>query len=86
MIDLIQLRALAEKATPGAWTHRQLDPDDSGFVQAPRSDPQHPYDIEILGDDENLYPTKAADGAFIAAANPQAIIELLDMLARAVEQ
>jgi hypothetical protein len=79
-----QLRALALAATKGPWMHRKLAsrPDDPGFVQGPKVDGM-PYACEILGDDYTGVGDSEQhekDCAFIAAANPAAILALLDEL------
>ena len=52
------------------WAVRRMG--DDCFVQAKRLKPEHPYDIEIIGDDvnEELYPVeqKMADAKFIVRA------------------
>jgi hypothetical protein len=65
------------------------------FIKADRTDPSHPYDIEVMGDDtnEDLYPDeqKLADAAFIVKAcnayyeNEAIKAELLAALESAVE-
>lgn len=75
-----ELRRLAEAATPGVWVKRS-HPMMPSFVQAQRLNPSDPYDIEIMGEDDTLYPTREADVDFIAAANPTTILALLDELA-----
>lgn len=64
--------------TPGQWEHITKTrhgtplPNSLSFIRAPRLDPSHPYDIEVMGEDRNdqLYPPEQAfaDGDFIAAA------------------
>lgn len=75
-LDLDQLEAAANAATPGDWIVRSMRGHQS-FVQAPRIDPEHPYDIELLGEDESLYPTRNADMTYIVAAQPSAVKELI---------
>lgn len=59
------------KHTPTPWRYRELPHGNDCFVQADRLKPEHPYDIEILGDDtnEDLYPLeqKKADAQRIVA-------------------
>jgi hypothetical protein len=70
MTILKELSAAYEATTPGEWFVRHIDTDgDDFFVQAPRIDPTHTYDIEVLGDDIMQYPTKLADAEFIAMAH-----------------
>lgn len=75
-VDLDRLEQLADAATPGTWairSHRGMTP----FIQAPRIDPAHPYDIELLGEDETLYPTRDADLAYVVAVQPQMLKQLI---------
>lgn len=51
----------AAVASPGTWRVREGADASQFFIQAPRLDPQHPYDIEVLGEDDTLYPTRRAD-------------------------
>lgn len=46
------------KHTPTPWRYIEFADSSDCFVQADRSKPDHPYDIEILGDDTNskFYP------------------------------
>ena len=75
--DINALRdALAAGPTPGNWIARK-GRGLPAFVQAPRLNKTDPYDIEILGDDDTLYPTRSADVEFIAAANPERVAALL---------
>lgn len=83
MIDLDAIEARLNAATPGAWHVRRL-PGVAGecFVQAPRLDRTHPYDIEVLGDSEGqLYPKelREADAEFIGRAK-QDIKALIDRI------
>ena len=73
--------------TPGPWRVRRRTPDDTGFVEADKIDPKMPYNIEILGDDETGYPTKAADVDFIVLAcnSHDALLEALTKIAYAPE-
>ena len=48
-------------ASPGTWQVREGRDPSQFFVQAPRLSPEHPYDIEVLGEDDTLYPTRRAD-------------------------
>lgn len=75
-IDLDKLEQLADAATPGTWAIRSargMTP----FVQAPRIDPDHPYDIELLGEDETLYPTRDADLEYVVAVQPRVLKQLI---------
>ena len=73
-----QIRERLYNATPGEWFVRYSPVDDNDcFVQASRLDPDDPCDIEILGDDDTLYPTRKADVIFVANSQ-QDIRFLLD--------
>lgn len=82
---LSEIRERVEKATPGPWGHRVHPNGVQSFVQAPRLKPDHPYDIEILGEDRNeeLYPPAQAlaDGDLIANA-PTDLTDLLAYVER----
>lgn len=73
MIDIEAIRKRIAAATPGIWIVRKMRGEEDrighGFVQAPRLDPSHGYDIEILCEDAN-YPDERREGdlQFIAAA------------------
>jgi hypothetical protein len=69
MINLEELRKLAEAATPGKWIRIQVT---SGAAVASLSDT-----IARIESDETNY---LANSDFIAAANPSTIIALLDRL------
>ena len=59
-------RELLAAATPGDWRIRTSPVnDESFFVEANKIDPVHPYNIEVLGDDDTLYPTRRADAELI---------------------
>jgi hypothetical protein len=65
-----EMKAAYEAATPGVWFVRHSkNQENLFFVQAPRIKPTDPYDVEVLGDDTALYPTKLADARFIAMAH-----------------
>jgi len=68
--DRKRLRELAERATPGPWEYVPTGPDRSAdFVRA---------ELGSTVADFGGYPPSPADAAFIAAANPTAVLELLD--------
>jgi hypothetical protein len=75
-------RKLLAAATPGPWGIRRLNGavSSEGFVQAPRVDPAHPYDIEVLGEDDTLYPTRRGDMEFIVWVrnNAEALFDLIE--------
>lgn len=73
------LKELLEKTTPGEWVIRELPGGSDYFIQAPRLDPTHPYDVDILGEDDTLYPTKRADAEFIVVAH-NLLPELFDYI------
>lgn len=75
-----------EKATKGPWERRNPPMRGIGkpFVQAPRAKPDDPYDIEVLGEDDTLYPTREQDIDFIASARTR-LPDALQALAVAVE-
>lgn len=65
-----KLLKLLEYATPGKWFVREHPGNQERFfVQAPRLQPTDPYDIEVLGDDDTLYPTRRHDADFIVEAH-----------------
>lgn len=89
MTDLKKLRELAEKATPGPWTALFVFGSSDLPVSICRETgrtiniagvecPDNDYICEVHSEAANPAP----DFRFIAAANPQAIIELLDRLER----
>lgn len=71
MTDLKKLRELAEKANPGPWIEKR-DPFDVERIHVVDQDDE--IICYVRGTTRNSY--------FIATANPQAIIELLDRLER----
>lgn len=83
-----ELKALAEKATPGPWETRTTTHEPAGFVQGPPVDDM-PYRAEILGDDYTGFgddEQKARDVAYVAAANPAAILTLIADLESAQDE
>lgn len=71
MIDVQKLRDLAERAVGGPWNHSRVVSVDTALgtpiaITVPRQ-----HDGEA-----------AANGAYIAAANPQAVLALLDEVER----
>ena len=83
-----ELKALAEKATPGPWETRTTTHEPAGFVQGPPVDDM-PYRAEILGDDYTGFgddEQKARDVAYVAAANPAAILTLVADLESAQDE
>jgi hypothetical protein len=71
-IDKRALREAAEKATPGDWKYSTFDcaiTDDTSSLAIVRMDSSH------LNDEQS-----ALNGTFIAAANPDTVLALLDEL------
>ena len=69
--DLGRLRELAEKATPGPWT----------------ADPQRPGILRINDDPTcGILVGQRTNTSFIAAANPQTVLSLLDRIEVLKEQ
>lgn len=68
--DLDRIEAYCDAATPGPWRVRRGVglPGLPGFVEAPRLSPSHPFDIEVLGEDDTLYSTRDADLEMVAHA------------------
>lgn len=84
-LDKQRLRELAEKATPGEW--RELarcdnaGDDDACGIACDFIPPGYRYAPNIVASDaydECSHPMRRADAAFIAAANPTAVLELLE--------
>ncbi len=71
--DVVELRRLAENATPGPWWHEWVDGDDWWAVYGqPTGDMVCPEVCTMGGADESAY---------IAAASPDVVLGLLDRLA-----
>lgn len=71
-----ELRALAEKATPGEWT---TEPEEA------QHDMDHSVTSDFLRDEESdgvAYQMSAADAAFVSACSPSAVLALLERIAR----
>jgi len=84
MTDASRLRALAEAATPGRWDHDagNVVLDDRYQVCCGRGTMECCGDPEIAGNVHLLAETSPHDAAYIAAANPQTVIALLDRIER----
>lgn len=83
--DIQALKALAEAATPGTWELR-THPELPHFVQAKPRASNMPYALEVLGDDYVGFgeaEQRNADAAYIAAANPSAILSLISRIEQA---
>lgn len=74
-IDTAALRRLAEAATPGPWSWVDSGIESGSRVLGGATQP-------VLRTSPAGWPA-AADSAYIAAANPSAMVELLDRLAGA---
>lgn len=74
MTDLADLRAKAEAATPGPWRWKHWAAGDAA-VLADDTPPEPAIVARSYG-----LPNADADAAYIAAANPQMIRQLLDLL------
>jgi hypothetical protein len=89
---LIELRKLAEAATPGAWavfSEPVLSPFHAAMElsRLPHGTPEFQNTLAMVVDDRNLVTSvtgcgkySEANAAYIAAANPAKVIELLDAL------
>ena len=82
--DLEQLEHLANAATTGQWKKRS-HPVLPSFIEAPRCNPEDPYDIELLGEDTTLYPTREADIDYIVGLQPEVVRKLIRELRAARE-
>jgi len=80
MIDIEELRRLAQMATPGPW---MIDYVGVGFEVA-AGESVIAQSQQIQGD--MCHKTRKANAAFIAAANPAAISELIDRLEEAEKE
>lgn len=77
--DLPHLRELAEKATPGPWKH------ESGQIDGPNyAEVVAPGRVECMaycyGGSSTIEWERDVDAEFIAAANPETVIALLDLI------
>ena len=84
MIDINELRRLAQAATPGPWINHGRQPNVAGLPHsavAAKTLLARVYS-EAYGDVEQ----ETANASFIAAANPAAISELLDRLEAAEKE
>jgi len=76
-------RKLLAAATPGDWRIRSHPvTHEASHIEANRIDPSHAYDIEVLGEDEELYPTRQADMELIVwlKNNAENFFDLIDDL------
>lgn len=70
--DLSRLESLAREATPGEWTSDSRYP---SFVTDPEGNDIAQAQSPIVGSD---YMQSDRDGAYIAAANPAAVLALIE--------
>ena len=83
MIDLDELEKLARAATPGPWTALpdKTYPDRDRCVGIVGPPERNAYDelepVRLVETDSAFYPPRMKDAAFIAAANPQVVLELI---------
>ena len=76
-VDTERLRELAEKATPGEWHASEI-------LGEPGARVVTVGDYSLIATDPQGYPVwSERDAAYVAAANPQTILALLDRLAAA---
>lgn len=87
MNALAKLLDAFKRSSQGIWKVREMSGSDGAefFIQAPRHDPKDPYDIEVMGEDVTLYPTRRGDADFIVISHnlmPQilSLIEICDDL------
>lgn len=79
MIDIAELRKVAEAATPGPWKTHAID--DTSIVSADGEDVATTCDTSIVERSGAYnYERMEADAAYIAAASPDVILGLLDRL------
>lgn len=82
VVDIDAIEAHAQAATQGKWFHR-FAPGRQGFVQVDVSGTKMAYGLELLGDDYTGYgddEQRERDCAFVAAANPTVVMELIRRL------
>ena len=89
MTKLTAIEAMLAKCTPGEWTVRKMRGEENkvghGFVQAPRINHSHGYDIEVLCEDAN-YPDERREGDLqLIARAPSLLRELIERV-RAMEK
>lgn len=81
-IELDALEATAKQATQGKWWHRTAK-GRQGFVQVDVPGTTMAYALELLCDDYTGYgedEQRERDCAFVAAANPEVVLELIRRL------
>lgn len=77
-LDLEALRKLAEAATPGPWEATGWAPKDADWLEPPNCIVDSPHGLIA---DTSESDRDEADAAFIAAANPTAVLSLCDRVA-----
>lgn len=83
--DIDALEAAAKKASKGRWHYRKKG-SMPGFVQADVPDANMPYGLEVLGDDYCGFgddEQRERDCQFVAAANPNVVLDLIRRLREA---
>ncbi|MFA5606633.1 MAG: hypothetical protein WDA07_05540 [Leucobacter sp.] len=89
MIDLDELRRLAHRATPGPWEWEEPSDDsypvgDESLVTTWNEEDGYPKSVVTSwGHDADGVTASAEDRAFIAAAYPQAVLELIERVRQA---
>ncbi len=75
---------LFNKTTKGPWHLRTFPDGKDFFIEAPEPEERgFGYDIEIMGEDDNGYPTRKADAEFIIACH-EVLPELLKKIAERI--
>lgn len=83
--DINALETTATAASKGCWRYRKKD-GMPGFVQADVPDSNMPYGLEVLGDDYCGFgddEQRERDCQFVAAANPEVVLDLIRRLREA---
>lgn len=86
MVDRKRLRELAMAATPGPWRTHSAGTSDDGVVRTIRDQSKMSREVAITTTGDVTDEREAANTEFIAAANPQTILELLDALDAAEQE
>lgn len=83
--DINALETTATAASKGSWSYRKKA-GMPGFVQADVPDANMPYGLEVLGDDYCGFgddEQRERDCQFVAAANPEVVLDLIRRLREA---
>lgn len=83
--DIEALEAAAKKASKGRWYYRKRA-GMAGFVQADVPGTNMPYGLEVLADDYCGFgddEQRERDCQFVAAANPDVVLDLIRRLREA---